>query len=118
MDYDEPDVLRAYVLRNYRRLLTDAEFGRLRNEQEHDERAFHEWLRERARCRSADQPEPTWEPPQATPGYEDFVDRAVRRVLQAHDGTVVINRCPRCTRVLRTPQARICFWCGHSQRVL
>ena len=32
------------------------------------------------------------------------------------DGTYPINRCPSCNRIVRTPQARQCFWCGHEWR--
>ena len=45
--------------------------------------------------------------------------RAVReRVIR--DGGVkgLINRCPRCQRILRTPLAKICYWCGHSSKAV
>jgi hypothetical protein len=30
------------------------------------------------------------------------------------DGSLVINRCPKCNRVVRTPLAQQCLWCGHD----
>jgi hypothetical protein len=42
------------------------------------------------------------------------VIREVRRILGEHTATHRINRCPRCHRVVRTPLARQCFWCGHD----
>jgi hypothetical protein len=41
-------------------------------------------------------------------GSEEFRRRVCSRVL----AEVFVNRCPRCNRVVRTPQARQCFWCG------
>jgi hypothetical protein len=45
-------------------------------------------------------------------GVEEFRRRVCRRVLAEHGADVFVNRCPSCGRVLRTPQARQCFWCG------
>ena len=45
-------------------------------------------------------------------GAEAFRRAACRRVLAERGAEVVINRCPRCGRVVRTPAARQCFWCG------
>ncbi len=44
-------------------------------------------------------------------GHEVYRRRVCMRVLV--DCTdIVVNRCPRCERVLRTPLARQCLWCG------
>jgi hypothetical protein len=45
-------------------------------------------------------------------GVEVFRRRVCRRVVTEHGASVLINRCPSCGRVVRTPQARQCFWCG------
>jgi hypothetical protein len=45
-------------------------------------------------------------------GAEAFRQRVCRRLLQAQ--VMKVHRCPRCDRVLRTPTARQCFWCGHD----
>jgi hypothetical protein len=47
-------------------------------------------------------------------GSEQFRQRVCSRVLSEARDKVVINRCPNCHRVLRTPLARQCFWCGHN----
>jgi hypothetical protein len=47
-------------------------------------------------------------------GDEVFRRRVCRRILTQHAEAVFINRCPQCGRVVRTPQARQCFWCGHD----
>lgn len=44
-------------------------------------------------------------------GIEKF-KRAVRdRVLQEHPE--IVNRCPKCNKVVRTPRAKQCNWCFH-----
>jgi hypothetical protein len=46
-------------------------------------------------------------------GPEAFRRSVCRRVLSEW-GDEIINRCPRCRRVVRTPEARQCFWCGYD----
>lgn len=29
-------------------------------------------------------------------------------------GQLSVNRCPKCSRVLRTPKSQQCLWCGHD----
>lgn len=51
-------------------------------------------------------------------GVEAFRRRVCGRVLADHAAEVIVNRCPSCGRIVRTPQARQRFWCGcdwHSQ---
>jgi hypothetical protein len=53
-------------------------------------------------------------------GPEVFRRRVRDRLLSERGLEVFVNRCPRCSRVVRTPQARQCFWCGfdwHSQEI-
>jgi hypothetical protein len=45
-------------------------------------------------------------------GPEAFRRQVRDRILLAHGTEVFINRCPSCGRIVRTPQARQCFWCG------
>jgi hypothetical protein len=45
-------------------------------------------------------------------GYEAFRRRVCARALAEAGGPLPVNRCPQCNRVVRTPQARQCFWCG------
>jgi predicted RNase H-like HicB family nuclease len=46
-------------------------------------------------------------------GWKAFRRSVCRRILSER-GDEIINRCPRCHRVVRTPEARQCFWCGHD----
>jgi hypothetical protein len=47
-------------------------------------------------------------------GSDAFLQRVCRRALAEFGSSVFINRCPRCNRVVRTPRARQCFWCGYD----
>jgi hypothetical protein len=38
----------------------------------------------------------------------------VRRLLQDPATQTLINRCPRCHRIVRTPSAKQCLWCKHD----
>jgi hypothetical protein len=47
-------------------------------------------------------------------GPDAFRRGVVRRILNERPQELIINRCPQCKRVVRTPQARQCFWCNHD----
>jgi hypothetical protein len=47
-------------------------------------------------------------------GYEAFCRDIAARVLFEHASDLVLNRCPRCDRIVRTPTARQCLWCFHD----
>jgi hypothetical protein len=41
-----------------------------------------------------------------------FFDASLQRVLKAHSDQMHIRRCPRCNRIVASPNARQCLWCG------
>jgi hypothetical protein len=47
-------------------------------------------------------------------GVETFRRRTAQRVLRVHAAELFVNRCPKCTCVVRTPKAQQCLWCGHD----
>lgn len=47
-------------------------------------------------------------------GVEAFRKRVRDRVLCEHARKIRVNRCPACERVVRTPLAQQCLWCGHD----
>jgi hypothetical protein len=49
-------------------------------------------------------------------GVEAFRHRVCHRLLSERGEDVSVNRCPNCGRVVRTPQALQCFWCGFDWR--
>jgi hypothetical protein len=112
-EYDDHEAVRTYLDRYWSWYMTEFEkkcriLGARREKSLLDptsdwsQRVLAEWeqadveVRERLAC-----------------GLGEF-DRSIReRVLEAiRDGTVEVNRCPRCGRVVRTPLARQCLACG------
>ena len=47
-------------------------------------------------------------------GYEACVQRIAERIRATHRNEIVINRCPRCHKLARTPKARQCRFCGND----
>lgn len=45
-------------------------------------------------------------------GMEAFRRRVCQRIIREYSGDIFINRCPSCMRIVRTPEAKQCFWCG------
>jgi len=47
-------------------------------------------------------------------GMEKFVERTAKRILHQHAERILLNHCPRCGALARTPKARQCRFCGHD----
>ena len=106
------DELSWYVIEHYIELLTPDELAALR--------AF----RINAKSESIDSPEhkkllKRWAPETEKSrqlmanGVVAFYDTTRDRVLAEHSDTVVLNRCPECGALARTPAARQCPKCIH-----
>jgi len=50
----------------------------------------------------------------ARDGYDAFVLRTGQRILRDNQDRIVLNYCPRCKGLARTPKARQCRFCGHD----
>jgi hypothetical protein len=116
--YDERRVLTAYVLRWYGHLMTEREaegMKALRIEEKAeslhpgDDSAASAY---RARWWRVLDPHAAREA--CGLGAEAFRRRICDRLLADHGDAVTIHRCPGCGRVVRSPRARQCFWCGHD----
>lgn len=115
MDYDEKSELRAYVVCYLWHLLTDSERERIWAEFRRGKQEFWDWAVEQSKRRRAGLGDQAFTTSGRSPGYYEFLDEVVSRVLREKDRETLINRCPKCHAVLRTPQAKVCLWCGHSQ---
>jgi len=115
MDYDEESVLTKYICNHYQHLMTDFE------------RKTIDVISKRMKAEAATSEEITrmtlekWgsmddvEVNEAlVNGYQAYQQRVRDRVLKDHTKDVFINRCPQCNRIVRTPEAKLCLWCGHS----
>jgi acyl carrier protein len=49
-------------------------------------------------------------------GYEEYRKQVRVRLLNERSTEIFINRCPECNRIVRTPNAKQCLWCGCSWR--
>ena len=50
----------------------------------------------------------------ASDGIEAFTERVVNRILVEHGDKIVLNNCPRCGVLAKTPKARQCRFCRHD----
>lgn len=50
-------------------------------------------------------------------GVAVFRRRVRNRILKEHESEVFINRCTECNKIVKTPMAKLCLWCGFSWRV-
>ena len=49
--------------------------------------------------------------------YQAAKDAIRDRILARHGTDIVLNRCPVCEKLCRTPKARMCVCCGHTWHV-
>ena len=114
MEYDEEAELDRYVIKNYPDLMTTLEAevrvaAIAQQKAEHASPRMGEIIKARyGRC---DDPEVV---AALSDGVDVFRRRVRQRILREHPEKVFINRCPKCNRVVRTPKAKLCLWCGHS----
>lgn len=104
------DDLTRYLLQHYRHLLTA---------DERDLLAHDEWFvvggpDDPDRLGLARESAPPELRQRVARGREALYREIVSRVLQQHATEVVINRCPVCEGVCRTPRAKQCWQCGHD----
>jgi hypothetical protein len=113
--YDELGMVAHTVLRYHAHLLTDFERkaivafdARWRIALAHDPEVMHHQLRLAG----------VFDTPGLgavmSQGYETFCRDMASRVLFEHGDELVLNRCPQCYRIVRTPRARQCLWCFHD----
>jgi hypothetical protein len=115
MDYDDEALLTSYMWNHYQHLMTDFErrvglaiIGR-RKAAAASSLAMSQMLNQR--WGAADDPQIE---AALAEGQDLFRNRVCHRLLAEVASEVFINRCPSCRRVVRTPGARQCFWCGHD----
>ncbi len=107
---EDEEELTAFVLRHYRELLSDLECRTLdavvaeEKAQTMKTRSLAEMLRDRAGVNDPQVREAL------KAGVHAFRKSVRDRLLREHD--VAVARCPRCTRVLKSPAARQCLRCG------
>src|SRR5690349_2282703 len=118
MEYDEARVLTKYVWDYFQDLMTDVErranrVGMAAVKATLAESNGAELLARALRRRWGCEADPDVRAELAD-GFDVFRTRVARRLLSNTSSPLKINRCPECHRLLRTPEASQCFWCGHA----
>lgn len=108
-EYNEPEVLKAYVRHNCRDLMSEFErlaepavasrnqdliaslTGMLKERHRHEDPAVVKALGY---------------------GHEQFMQAVIDRILRTHRDKIALCRCPKCRRIAATPRAHQCLWCG------
>jgi hypothetical protein len=47
-------------------------------------------------------------------GYAKFIMKTAERIYEEHKSELILNLCPKCNRISRTPTAKQCRFCGHD----
>jgi hypothetical protein len=47
-------------------------------------------------------------------GFEPFLMRTAERIFNAHQNEILLNCCPKCGALAKTPKARQCRFCRHD----
>ena len=45
---------------------------------------------------------------------DSFLDKITIRIQKDNESNIFINRCPKCTKIVRTPKSKQCNWCYHK----
>lgn len=114
--YDDAVALRAYVLQHFPHLMTPLERRTteysapiVSHSEDRKVRKIHQFLEKRdGHVEDADVITAMETP------YEDRVAAAVDRILRTQRGDLFENRCAACKRLVRTPIAKQCLWCGYD----
>jgi len=112
-----PDVA-YYVVRYYQRFMTHVEsrahshlIGTLKATHGRDDLTAQQEAKQKTSYRRmlSDDPEVL---ELSRDGLQAFRERTAERILKDHKTEVLLNCCPRCHELTRTPKARQCRFCG------
>jgi hypothetical protein len=116
--YDETSVLFTYLWNNYPSLFTDSERVVMKAMIGEAKASVTTKPILAARIRkmfgSIQAPAVSTE---LTEGEAEFKLRVCKRIVAAYKADAMINRCPQCFRIARTPRAKQCLWCGHAWHI-
>ena len=111
--YDEAEVLKRYLEFSMELLTSDLERRSLHLAVKREKAAATESARDRLPKWLAQESEEVRQGSLA--GVKVIRQRIEERIAKDYrDGKLVVNRCPKCHRIVRTPFAKQCLWCGHD----
>jgi hypothetical protein len=120
MEYDEAEELARYIRRQYPELMSSTEWraynaGMAELKASAAQERGSEELARVVRKRWGIQADPEVQAALAD-GYDVFLERVAGRLLTDPAIRAMVNRCPKCARIVKTPLARQCLWCKHVWR--
>lgn len=117
-NYDEEKELDRYVLAYYPNLMTQLEsLGQKAAFSEEKAQSSNSLAMEnklRDKWGSQNNPEVV---AALSEGVDVFRRKVRNRILKEHEKEVFLNRCHKCNKLVKTPMAKMCLWCGYSWRV-
>ena len=115
MSYSEEDMIEHMVFRYYSHLLTrvEGEVTEIFTARRKDEYSKRGGIEQRLRLMRGNLDDQHMNAILAR-GPENFYRDTAERVMRERGQEVVLNRCPKCNRIVRTPKARQCMWCLHD----
>jgi ribosome-associated toxin RatA of RatAB toxin-antitoxin module len=112
--YNEDEALDAYITTHLRYFLTEFE-SRVLRVAGIREKANHVGEPTASKLNERIAEETTDVIAAASVGYNSVREEIRKRVrLAINNNEVSVNRCPDCQRIVRTPAAKQCLWCGHD----
>ncbi len=107
MLYDEDKILTDYVWQHYSQFLTPSEkaAGKAALAREEAMQVDSDSMRRKLLEMAGDL---------SVASAVEFRRTTRDRIQREHAAEVEINRCPRCERIVRSPRAQQCLWCGHD----
>lgn len=111
-EYCESEQLQRYVSFNFRQFITDEEGEEL-------DRRFKCLVAKIGHLKHRDPKSITQAEQQLMDRERELSDSLEQRISKrvwdkVNSGAVLINRCPQCSRIVCTPQAKQCLWCGYD----
>ena len=113
-EYNEDAELRRYVFGHFTHLFTELErLGTKAAYTEAKATNASQKMAEMLRSRWGHQNDPAVVAA-LSEGFEAFQTKVVARLQRDEMTRLYVNRCEECDRIVATPRACICGWCGHS----
>ncbi|PQO47237.1 hypothetical protein [Blastopirellula marina] len=112
-EYDESAELTHYVWHNYSQLAEDWERHAMRGFAAREKSIAADEPQRRLLAKWSASDDPRVIAALQLPPAE-FRRRTAVRIVEDHPNEAIVNRCPQCDRIVRTPAAQQCFWCGHD----
>lgn len=112
--YIEPKILKEYILKNYRGLFTSFEEDVLHiNRLIEKTKNYSDFNKAKIQAREFEKFDQLVLNT-AQDDIDSFLEKVALRILKDNENSIFINRCTKCQKIVRTPNAKQCNWCFHK----